>query len=697
MIHWFMKHLSKVDKVEILRRIPLFSELEEQDLRLLASETKLIEYKKGDFIYREGDPADCFYAIVSGRIKVFTIQGGEEKVFAYLYEGNYFGELSLLTGEPHSVHVTVQNDALLLRLEKESFDKIIKRCPQVSVHISRLLSNRLKQKDREGEKIKTSKMISLYSVVPKVGKTLFAVNLAASLSLETDRKTILIDAAGGENNALSLLKVGENQRLDLKQADTSIAEVVQRHVTTHSTGFHVLGLVSDALREKEDKKIMALLSHLIFSYDFILFDLPVIESGSIQSILNQSDLIHLVTDRDEEHLLQTRQMAETLFPSKETQQRIRLVVNEKKGDFFASSSPTGSVSEGKGTYTLAYTPFLFSDLIEKGTPFIVGNPSTPYSKTTRYVAREIGDVLVGLALGSGAALGLAHVGVLKVLVREKIPIDVVSGSSIGAVVASAWASGKSPEEMERIVEKLSNRAKTFSLLADFDLLWVRGFFKGQKVMQFLKEIVGNRTFQEAMFPLKIVAGDLATRSEIIIEEGRLIDALRASISIPGILQPLIHEDQIIIDGAVFSPVPIECLRLAGAKKIIAVNVLPSPEAVMAKRKRLEEAEQKKMATILKKNFFIRWLYQVRKRMRRLFVPNIFDIMMQSMQTMEHQVSEVACRHADIVIRPTNISADWFEFFDAKKFIRRGEEETEKHIHEIKQLVFEQKRSASLTA
>ena len=689
MIQWFFRHSHRIDKGEILQRISLFSGLEESDLRLLANETKLIEYKRGDFIYQEGDPADCFYAIVSGRVKVFATQDNQEKVFAYLYEGDYFGELSLLTGEPHSVNVVVQNDALLLRLEKGSFNKFIERCPQVTVEISRLLSSRLKQKDREGEKIKTSKMISIYSIVPHVGKTFFAINLSASLVRETEQKTILIDTNEGENCVFSLLKL-EQKRLDLDKAGALSRELIQRYTVTHPSGFQVLGLLPGIFEQGDDKKIMALLSYLLYSYDFILLDLPNKDTPLIQSILTQSDLIHFMTDADEEHVLETRRMLNMHYLEKDIRQRTRLILTEKKRGYFDSPLGREILIDQKAEYLLPYTPTLHIDLYEKKGLFIATDPASGYSKMIRYIAREIGDILVGLALGGGAALGLSHVGILKVLAREKIPIDVISGTSIGAIVAAIWASGITPEAMEKMAEKLSSRKKVFSLLADFDFFWSRGFFKGNKVVHLLQEILGNRTFQDTWLPLKIVAVNLTTREEVVYEEGSLVEAVRSSMSIPGIFHPSIERGQVIVDGAVLSPVPIECLRLSGVKKIIAVNVLPSPEAVWERRRHLEETERKKRATILKKNFLIRSLHYLRKRTRQTFIPNIFDIMMQSMQTMEHQISEVACRHADVVIRPTSISADWFEFFEGKKFIRRGEEEAMRHMDEIKQLVFERK-------
>ena len=316
MIHWFSKYPEKIDSTEILRRIPLFSTVSDSDLRTLSHETQLVEFQKGEYVYREGDPADCFYVIVSGRVKVFTLHENLERVFAYLCEGDYFGELSLLTGEPHSVNVRVQNDLLLLRIEKESFAKLLERHPQVTVQLSRLLGNHLRRKDREGEKIKHSKIISIYSAVPEVGKTLLALNLTASIASETHRNTILIDFAEEGKSVLNLLNLEKKKSLDPQKADISLEEL-QKYVSIHPVGFHVLEIALHAFQEGEEKKLMSLFSRLIFSYDFIVLVLPVKEDSNLESVFRQSDLVYLVTDAEEPHFLRTKEVLNTHFKEDE--------------------------------------------------------------------------------------------------------------------------------------------------------------------------------------------------------------------------------------------------------------------------------------------------------------------------------------------------------------------------------------------
>src|SRR5206468_5958323 len=114
-----------------------------------------------------------------------------------------------------------------------------------------------------------------------------------------------------------------------------------------------------------------------------------------------------------------------------------------------------------------------------GTPYVIRKPMAPYSLVVRRIARELGNVLVGLALGTGAARGLAHVGVIRVLEREGIAIDVVAGSSMGALIAAAWAVGKSADEMEQIALQIKGR-RAFLRLLD-PVFPGSGFIRGLKV------------------------------------------------------------------------------------------------------------------------------------------------------------------------------------------------------------------------
>ncbi|UOD34763.1 patatin-like phospholipase family protein [Deferribacteraceae bacterium V6Fe1] len=176
---------------------------------------------------------------------------------------------------------------------------------------------------------------------------------------------------------------------------------------------------------------------------------------------------------------------------------------------------------------------------------------------------------VALSLGSGSAKGLAHIGVIDALIEKKYQITAIAGSSIGAVIGAYYAFGKL-DDYKKYVLSLDKR-KVFSLF-DFNLFPSKGLMDGDKICKFLMSTLGEQNIEDADIKLMIVATDLNTGEPIVFEKGSLIDAIRASISIPGIFTPATIGSKIYVDGAVSMPLPNEVLREKGYKKVISVNL-----------------------------------------------------------------------------------------------------------------------------
>ena len=182
---------------------------------------------------------------------------------------------------------------------------------------------------------------------------------------------------------------------------------------------------------------------------------------------------------------------------------------------------------------------------------------------------------IGLALSGGGARGLAHIGVLKVLEREGIPVDCLAGTSMGGVIAAGYASGMSPQELEREA-MAKTRLRQLLHLAD-PRLPNAGLLRGQRLLEYFESQVGKRTFADLERPLALAAVDLNAGREVVLCEGSVALALRATTAVPGLIMPVELNGQRLVDGGVLNNLPVDAAKQLGADVVVAVNVEPDPQ------------------------------------------------------------------------------------------------------------------------
>jgi len=682
------ERLAGVNKLYFISQMPLFSDLSWSEKRTIASRAYAVEYKKGEIVYQKGDAPDALYCLATGRLQIFiTRQDGHAETLEYLHKGGYTGIISLITGEAHSVSVRAINDSIVLKIDKSDFDFILKRTPRLSVHISQTLSRRLKRKDLHAKTIFESTIISIYSHARGTGCTTYAINLALSLAKETSKRVILLDVSpSGKIVSRALgLKVISNA-IDL--CETNFDYNKARDTILHyPKGVDILSIKHDPDRKSDITHITPLLTYLASDYHYIITDLPSHIDHTVFKALAQSDIIHIITNPVGTMLESTHRLIDRLEKSvPESVPKIKIIVNELKEKGLIGLAERQRMLKRKiyGTIPAVYS--VGQKLQPESATIVISQPDSEYACMVRRIARDIGGVLIGLALGSGAALGFVHIGVLKVLEREKIPIDIIVGSSIGAVIAALWAIDKSSKEVENIAIGFRNK---LSLLKLIDPIMPKsGLIGGRGAMNILKRHLGRKTFQDVAMPLKIIACDINRREVVVLDEGNLQDAVRASIAIPGIFKPVKCGEKILVDGGILEPVPVGTLVRMGTNKIIAVNPLPGPEDVikrLGRTKRQAEENMKKSFMEAPANYI---RCRILKFLERIFMPNIFDVMVNTILSMEYEMAEVACQQADIVIHPRIASANWYEFFNADELIRIGEREAERLLPKIKDLVKE---------
>jgi NTE family protein len=187
-----------------------------------------------------------------------------------------------------------------------------------------------------------------------------------------------------------------------------------------------------------------------------------------------------------------------------------------------------------------------------------GHPSAPGSRP--------GGVGIGLALGGGFARGIAHVGVLKVLEEENIPISYIAGTSVGALIGAAYCSGISAAELEQVAARVR-----FKHIASWTLSRY-GFASNQRMIGFLNHLLKVKTFEELRIPLAVTATDFSTGEGVLFHSGPLVDPVRASCAYPGMFLPVKIRGRLLIDGMLSHPVPTRPLRQMGADRVLAVHL-----------------------------------------------------------------------------------------------------------------------------
>ena len=671
-----------VNKRRILKQLPLFAGLTEPELGRVAERARLMDVGKDEIVYAEGDPPDALYVVVTGRARIFTHSGASrEETLEFVHRGDYFGVISLLTQQPHTVTVKAVNDCILLKIRQPDFDVLLTEIPSLAVHVSRTLSRRLSQKRRErARQVFEATILSVYSAARGTGRTQYAVNLAGSLARETGKRVILVDMSPSGTEIAALLGGPTAAAMGLRGAVFE-PERVQRAIVLYADGLATLSVAHDPRALSDVTQIAPLLAFLAQEFHYVVVDLPREMDRTVFKALLQADVVHVVTDTVTEHVTATRELLQELFrtlPS--ARERVRLLVNETTG------APATEAFEALLQHKIHATlPKADRPLVEGGRPLVATDPGDRYAKAVRRLAREVGGVRIGLALGSGAALGLAHIGIFKVLERERIPIDVVSGSSIGALIGAFWASGMTAAQLEEVAMSLKGRWQTFRLFApDIVFLPRFGFITGRRVVRLLRRYLGDKTFRDLDIPLRIVACDYAHRQLAVFDEGSVVEAIRASISIPAIFVPHRVRGRDMIDGGILDPVPVDVLLGMGITKVIAVNTLPSPEDIHRRYEELaaEQAAREAAST----GRWQKWRRRVGRRLMEAVEPKIIDVIMHSMQAMEHILAEHGCQQADVSLHPTIPRVSWYEFYSVEALIRRGEEEAERFLPQIKALV-----------
>lgn len=314
---------------------------------------------------------------------------------------------------------------------------------------------------------------------------------------------------------------------------------------------------------------------------------------------------------------------------------------------------------------------------------------------------------VGLALGGGGARGWAHVGVIRALEEAQIPIDYIAGTSIGALVGAIYVVG-TLERLEAFAEDVALE----DLLSLMDVTFPSpGLMDGERIYDFISQYGLDQLIEDTAIPFRCVATNFLLKQEVVLQAGSMVDAVRASISIPGIFTPFQPNNNVyLVDGGVVNPVPVNVAKAMGAEIVIAVNLnhdpnpdeAPANEAVSSATNETgaetasdetESSTDQNQSGVLP-NLTNRYqaLKNVLQGQADQWIPdpqtglNIFDVLGNSFNIMEQRVTEVNLRRdqPDILIKPDLMKFGIFDFHQSQPMIERGYQAAQAALPQIKQ-------------
>jgi NTE family protein len=342
--------------------------------------------------------------------------------------------------------------------------------------------------------------------------------------------------------------------------------------------------------------------------------------------------------------------------------------------------------------------------------------------TVNYLKKRNNKNKIGLALGGGGARGLAHIGVLKVLEENGIRPDIIAGTSIGSIIGSLYASGLKPEEIERLVTGLD--WKNRQLFVD-PALSLNGLIQGKRITSLLESILGDLTFDDLVRDFTCVATDIENGEPVFIRQGSLVQAIRASISIPGVFVPAKIGGRYLVDGGLVMQVPASVCRDMSAEFVIAVNVVPNPAGMMPEsgkitrstirgtREKILEitdeiiltpsdlssprlaAHQQGMEKVFEQIFRrptskkvtdISVTRKIPERESFSRAPSMIDVLIQCFTITGYRIALEDMRHANLQISPEIGSVGFWQYDRAEDAIAAGEEAAREAISKDKRIL-----------
>jgi len=485
------------------------------------------QFAADEVILRQGETGQSLYIILRGQVRL-DVAGGDapSRFLACLGPGDHFGEMAILGDGKRTATVTATTDAVLLRIDRSSFEVLIRKVPELAVNLSRTMGQRLHAQTVQRER------------KPRPG--------IVGLVCYNSRSRQLLGPLTEE-----LARRGETLRLFTTFPEDGDG--------ANAAGHPVKPLIHDSQHKPSPQRAVQKLTTAIAGVDRVLVQLSAADEPSyFQSILPQCQrILWLVEPSECDRAFADLRSLSARAPA--LAERVNIVWILERARRFAPRIPDDLARAAR-------------DL-----KVVLDPPGGPASRQQHHsvvrLARHLRGLRVGLALGGGGARGLAHLGVLEALEQSGIVIDCLAGTSSGALMGLSYAAGWSPKEALGHFHRELTPPSFLRHLPMGKAAYMVGMFRLGGWDRKLRHFFGNNDLRQLRLPFSTVAVDLVRGQQVVRRDGDGIHAVLESINLPSISRPIMRDSMALVDGGVLNHLPADVLRQQGADIVIGVDVV----------------------------------------------------------------------------------------------------------------------------
>jgi len=502
--------------VEALRGSPVFGSLADDVIAELANAVQWRRVESGETVFSEGARADSTIFVISGGLRV-SRRGRDGKLLVYnqIQPGQSIGEMAMILQQPRSQDVTAVRDSTLAQLDRGAFEALLTRHP---VELNRVFLKAVHDQFRVGSEVQEKYLAQTIAIVPldaKAGADTLTLSLVAALS----------ELAGRGGQRVGHLRGGSPEALRLMQGDS-----------IDGSGDH-----SDGGRERLEE-----------NYEVLVFEAGIADDAWARFAIRQADQVVFVSSADRSPALTPLERQFQAVPGYALKRKHLVLMHAAN-----ASRPTSPL------------PWIEGRDLER-----IYSLRSGLRADAEHLARFLTGNAVGVVLGGGGARGFAHLGVLRALSESGVPVDLIGGNSMGALIGAQLACGHS---LEQILEQTRRFAKGGERLT----VPLVSIVAGRRVERDLQRMFGDLMIEQLWRPYFAAACNLTRGCTTVQAQGPLWRAVLASNSPAGLFPPVVIDGELMVDGAILENVPVQPMRLRlgtplerrrGNGTIIAVDV-----------------------------------------------------------------------------------------------------------------------------